>query len=346
MQAHGSDRVRVGDDGRRVISSRYPKGWQARTPRTLTSREHPGTAILWDEQWFEVTAIEPLAAGERYVLEPWPDAHAIRISDQYDEESERRREEQHHSRLRREKGRKTANLLGMFTGQLPAAVQEQLASELGLLAPKLTLLSLIPQFVFIVFVAYSVSGSIISGRGIPVLPILAAAYFVIENLVRFNMAFSSNRPMGSAIGMFVYLVSYPFTRRKGAVSPFAPERGTSILTTEAPPDVALRDAITTRAPLMTLLPPPEQDALRTRYGYDYRESATTVAFIILVFAAAGVVTSWMTLSRGPSLSALMSLLVAAPLAAEQLWRLVALRKGPVGSVLAFIARPFVAKLLR
>ena len=94
MDAHGSDRVRAGDDGRRVLSSPYRKGWQARTPRTLTSREHPGTAILWEEQWFEVLAEEPLpGGGVRYLLDVWPEAHAIRVSDVYDAESELRRTE-------------------------------------------------------------------------------------------------------------------------------------------------------------------------------------------------------------------------------------------------------------
>jgi len=36
MQAYGSDRVRV-DGERIVLSSRLPKGWTARAPKTLTS---------------------------------------------------------------------------------------------------------------------------------------------------------------------------------------------------------------------------------------------------------------------------------------------------------------------
>ena len=53
MTPYGSDRVRV-DGERIVLSSRLPKGWTARVERTLTSAEFPGTAVLWDEQYFEV----------------------------------------------------------------------------------------------------------------------------------------------------------------------------------------------------------------------------------------------------------------------------------------------------
>ena len=349
MQPHGSDRLRTGDDGRHVITSRYPKGWEARKPRTLTSREHPGTAILWDDEWFEVVAAEHLPGGAmRYVLDRWPEQFAMRISDRYDGDSEQLRETEHRAKLLREKGRKTANVLGMFTGQLPASVQEQLASELGLLAPKLTLISLLPQFAYIAAVAYAFAGGLIDRvNGPSIAAVAVAVFFVIENLIRFNIAYFHNRPIGSAIGMIVYLVAYAFgVRKAGGVSPFAQPRGTAIFKTEAPEDVALRDALTTRGPLMTLLPAAEQRMLRDRYGYDYRESATTVAAIILTFSLAGAVSSFLTLSRGPSISALASLLVAGGLSIEQLVRLSAFRSGPAGSVLGFIARPFVGRLLR
>src|SRR5436190_1388442 len=87
MTPHGSDRVRV-DGERIVLSSRLPKGWTARVARTLTSAEFPGTAVLWEEQYFEVVGAEPLPAGVRYTLEPWRDHHAMRVTARYDDDSE------------------------------------------------------------------------------------------------------------------------------------------------------------------------------------------------------------------------------------------------------------------
>jgi cation transporter-like permease len=316
-------------------------------PRTLTSREHPGTAVLWDGQWFEVVGEERSTTEICYVLAPWPENHAIRISDTYDGASEVRREGEHNAALRREKNRTAANLLGMFTGQLPASVQEQLASELGLLAPRLTLLSLIPQFAFIVAAVLSTVSHVVDHTGGPKLGLaVLTIYFTIENLIRFNIAFNQGRPIGSAIGMLIYSVGYIFGLRKaGGASPVQPIRGTAIYKTEAPPDIAIRDAVRMRAPLMTLLSVPEQEMLERQYGYDYREPAAVVATIILFSSIAGIVTSMRTLSHGPSISALVSLLVAAVLAAEQAYRLYVLRQRPAGSILAFLVRPFMRKLL-
>src|SRR5947207_171832 len=76
-------------DGERIVlSSRLPKGWTARVERTLTSAEFPGTAVLWDEQSFEVIGAEALPQGVRYTLEPWREHHAMRFTARYDAAAE------------------------------------------------------------------------------------------------------------------------------------------------------------------------------------------------------------------------------------------------------------------
>ena len=94
MQAYGSDRLR--QDGERwILASHLDKGWTARVEKTLTTAEFPGTAILWDDRYFEVVGSEPLPpGGVRYVLEPWREQHAMRLTDRYDEPSERARSEE------------------------------------------------------------------------------------------------------------------------------------------------------------------------------------------------------------------------------------------------------------
>ena len=58
MRAYGSDRIRPLDDGAVVLSCRLPKaGWTARVEKTLTRSEHPGTAILWDDAYYEVVEL-------------------------------------------------------------------------------------------------------------------------------------------------------------------------------------------------------------------------------------------------------------------------------------------------
>src|SRR5438132_9131623 len=105
MQTYGSDRVRL-DGDRLILSSKINKGWTPRADKTLTSAEFPGTAVLWNEQYYEVISAESIPQGVRYVLEPWREHHAIRTTDRYDEESEAQRVEEHRRSLVREKQRK------------------------------------------------------------------------------------------------------------------------------------------------------------------------------------------------------------------------------------------------
>jgi hypothetical protein len=349
VQAYGTDRVAVAADGSWTISSRRSKGWTARVPRTLTTAEFPGTAVLWDDQYFEVVSATPLPDDAvRYVLAPWADQHAIRVSDRYDAGSEEKRDAEHRKMLQREKGRKTANFLGMFTGLLPAVVQEQLASELGLLATRLTLLSLIPPMLFVTFVLDAFVRSTLNRTAPPsFVLLLIAMYLGVETATRLHVVWGQGRPIGSVVGLIVYSIAWLFgVRRAGAVSPIAASPGTSVRTTPAPPDIALRDMLAMRAPFMTLLSPDEQRRLEARYAFDYRAHARTVAVIILIASVGGVISSAVKLSNGiDRISVVASLLVAALLAIEQVSRLRTLRHGPAGSFLAFLVRPFVRKLL-
>src|SRR5215212_6577945 len=125
MRAFGSDRVRVADDGRVILASRIPKGWHPRVAKTPTQAEHPGTAVLWDDEYYEVVEVSmPPQGACRYVLTPWRDEHAMRVTDRYDEESEAQRVAEHRAALAHETKRKAANALGVLTGHLPARVQE------------------------------------------------------------------------------------------------------------------------------------------------------------------------------------------------------------------------------
>jgi hypothetical protein len=62
-RAYGSDLLSLGPEGRLVLACRVPKGWIARREATLTSPQHPGTAVYWDETWYEVVDIETIDAG-------------------------------------------------------------------------------------------------------------------------------------------------------------------------------------------------------------------------------------------------------------------------------------------
>lgn len=340
MQAYGSDRVRPGDGEQFVLLSRIPKRWTPRAVKTLTSAEFPGTAVLWEERYFEVVDAEALPqGGVRYVLEPWLDMHVMRTTVRYDAESEAERLIEYRAQLSRETKRKSANALAMLVGHLPAAVQEELGRELGILATRLTILSTLPIYAGVIALVLWIVDGIMSGTPRPLPVYLVTGYLLVESSFRFVVAWLIGRPIGSPVGTVGYLLYY-FTvgdRRRG-VSPFAREKGMLVTISEATEERKVSDALLMREALVTLLSPADQARVAARFGYDYRHQSSIIAWIILVFSLIGVATS---VQRG----AVLSFLLAAVIAAEQIYRLVVLRRRPAGSILGIAARPFVRKFL-
>jgi len=341
MEAYGSDRVRAGDDGTIVLSSRLPKpGWVPRVEKTLTTSRFPGTAVCWDDVYYEVVAAEPLpAGGARYTLAPWRDENAMRLVDRYDAESEMMRVEEQRKAVARERGRRGANLLGPFTGHLPAAVQEEMGRELGILPAKLTMLSALPCYVYIISIILLFVQREMESAPMSLTLGLSAGYLMLETNIRFFVAYTQSRPMGSALGLFLYLIYYALApNRARLVSPFHVERGHATPIGEAPEDVALRDAFIVREPFITLLSPEEQGRAADRFGYQYRRQSVIVASVILVFSLLGLITSFHS-------GAVLSGVLALALVVEQIVRLAAFSRGPAPSILGWLVRPLVRRLL-
>ena len=337
MQAFGSDRVRQGEGERIVLSSRLSKGWTPRVEKTLTSAEFPGTAILWEERYFEVVTAEKSGqGGVRYVLEPWSDRHAMRVTDRYDAQSEADRIEEYRRHLQHEKARKSANITGVFTGSLPAIVQEHLARELGILAPRLTFISILGTYAVIAAIVLACVSYVMREEPMPLPLVFVLIYLGIENSIRFLIYWTQSRPIGSTAGWIVYAL-FHFIARRGP-SPFAVEKGYAVKVSEAPEEIAKQDSFAVREAFVTLLTPSDQSRVAEHFGYDYKHQSAAVAITILLIAAVGVISSYM---RGAAIATI----VAAALAFEQIVRLAAFRRGPAASVLRFVVRPFMRKLL-
>ncbi len=336
MQPYGSDRMRL-DGDRIILASRMNKGWTPRVVKDFTTAEFPGTAILWDDQYYEVVSADPLPPdGVRYVLEPWREQHAIRVTDRYDEDSESGRVAEYQKKLMREKQRKGVNALAILTGHLPAQVQQLLASELGVPAPRLTLVSIMGMYAVVAAIVLAAVSMMMRREGLPLVVVGIGVYLTLENTIRWHISWSQSRPMGSVFGWIAYALYYAITRK--GPSPFEVEKGYSVTITDAPPDVAQQDALKMREGFFTLLPAADQARIAARWGYDYRRESRIVASIILVGSVIGVLSS-------RSSGAAVSMFMAALLAGEQVYRLVAFRHGPAGSILGILVRPFVRKYL-
>ena len=346
MRPYGSDRVRE-SGGKVILHSRLSKGWTPRTPKSATHSEFPGTAILWDDQYYEVIAAEPLpAGGVRYVLGPWKDENAMRVFEGYDDASEARLLEDCQKAMRQQKHSLAARWSGILLGHLPAPVQNHLGNELGVSPARMTLLSIVPSIALLGTCVWLTVGAKMKSVPSPV-PIalwVFALFMLFDSGVRFLVAMTQNRGMGSLPGLLVYGAIWLLTPKgKKLVKPFEESRGEKLFTLPPPDDVAARDSVEWRSWMLTLLSPAEQHALAERYGYDYRKHAYELAWALL---AAGVLGVFSSIPKVGTFSGTVSLIAAALIVLEQSLRLRAFRERPAGSVFGVLARPFVRDLLR
>jgi hypothetical protein len=338
MLTHGADRVRQAGD-KVILQSAIAKGWTPRVPKTLTSAEHPGTAVLWDEQYYEVIEATPMqSGGVRYVLALWREDHTIRTFESYDAASEGVRIADHERVRRQRRAGLLTRLSGVVLGFLPGPVQMHLEHELGVRATRMTLLSCVVAMAAFGICVYLSVDARMRGVASPVPPLLflIVAFLAFEAGIRFFVVMSQSRPMGSLIGAIVYAIYYALSKKREQLPSASGGRGYSVAFAPPPEDVAMRDALTLKEPLLTLLPPAEQKRLAERIGFDYRRTASAVAWVIFVAAALGAFTA----------STVLAMLIAAAVAIEQVVRLVKLRREPAGSIFGVVVRLFVRDLLR
>ena len=330
MQAYGSDRLRQ-DGDRWILWCRLEKGWIARVDKAQRSAEFPGTAILFDDQYFEVVKVDAVPTGIRYVLEPWREDHAMRTTDRYDSESEAARDEHRRAAIAHVHKRHALNFFGIFAGHLPGDVQEKLGMEYGVYAHWLTLMSTVPIYL-IGAACFLIAGDRMMRGEMPFWLIGVAIALLVETLFRSFWVFATRKPMGTLAGLFAYAAYAAVTGTLVISKP------ATFATPEAPEHIANADAIAMREPLITLLPRADQERITRRFPYSYERLSAKVAAVILMFAVIGVVSAG---EQGHVAGAL----VAAVVAGEQIYRLSEFRRGPTGSMLGFLVRPVVRKLL-
>ena len=335
MQPHGSDRVRL-SGGKVILHSRLAKGWTARTPKTGTHSEFPGTAILWDDHYYEVIAADVLpAGGVRYELAEWREDHTIRVFSVYDDASEARLAADYEAAARQRARSRTASFSSMILGHLPERAQVRLANDLGLFPARMTILSCIPSVVLLAVcvMLYVDARMRFIPSPVPTWLWVFAVVMMVDSLVRFQTAMSQNRGLGSILGTLLYGI-YELVARKSA--PAAEGKRTPLRLPDDP-ERDLIDSVKLRGWMVTLLPAHEQELVAERYGYDYRQDAYTLAFALLVVGAIGVGVSFP--------EKMFASIVGALIVVEQALRLLAFKRGPAGSVFGILVRPFVRDLI-
>lgn len=204
----GTDRLEPGPDGHVVLFCAASKGWRPRESGAAARRaEHPGTAVAWEDEIFEVVAADFVAAGGiRYELAPWRKDLAIRSLERYDAASEADRAAERRWRSDARRKRRLAMLFSPLLGHLPGSVQESMEREFGAPANAMTAASALPLLAlgvlgFLGQVARLLGGSL-APLPEPSLPL--SLYLFGESALRLTVVATQSRPAGSVLGTLLY----------------------------------------------------------------------------------------------------------------------------------------------
>ena len=206
MRPFGADRLRHLPDGTFLLICPISKGWSARLPKTLTSPEHPGTAVRWEGELFEVLEATAEEGGAlRYRLALWEDRHTVRVVEGYDEQSEAVRASERDARRQALRKRRLSILLAPLLGHLPGRVQRGMERDCGAPARAMTIASALPLLVLgalgvLAFLISSFGGGSASLAGWPIPPLPLAVFLAAESSVRLGVAFLHGEPIGSVAG--------------------------------------------------------------------------------------------------------------------------------------------------
>ena len=217
----GADRVEIERGGGLILVAARSKSWTARTARTLTTAEHPGTAVEWDGRVYEVRDAIPCADGStRYHLSLWEERHAIRRMERYDAVTEEIREIDRRDRLRDHQKRRVAILLAPLAGLLPRDVQKRMERDFGAPSIAMTIASAAPLFVigFLGTVGILVG---MAGATMPLPRWLApspaiAIYLFLESAARLMSAVASGEPLGNLAAELAYALYREARKGSGA----------------------------------------------------------------------------------------------------------------------------------
>ena len=323
------------------LRTRLYKDWQARIPAVQRRSEHPGTAVEWEEQLYEVTEISSEGDVQVLRLEPWNAKHVIRTRVSYNDESERARSALFRQAARHKKLRVTALMLAPLTGALPEELQIRAENELGILASRQTMISAIPGIMLgsLGTLEYMAGQAGASLFGFPIELTFFLLYLSIESGVRLHSAMSHHRGMGSFPLVLPWMIWKAISTRNDP-KPLQYDVGD---------EIRERDRFIMIEPYAGLLNPDEQQQLQRRFEWDAVKGSKRTAIFLMVFAIAAVLWAIGRMTNGapPSISTFTSLLFAAGVLLEQFLRLDKLRRGePAGSIFGILIRPFARKLLQ
>ena len=140
--------VRERDEGLSVASPFVWTDWHPPTPPSPGRVGSPGTAVLFEDVWFEVRRVERNERGWRYELGRWESGEALRTTSELSEAACETTRERCREAAALESRQRALWWLVPLVGLLPAETQRRLERETGLSAATATWVSAAPLLAF------------------------------------------------------------------------------------------------------------------------------------------------------------------------------------------------------
>jgi hypothetical protein len=184
-----------------LIESPFEKrGWKPRTSSS-TGVLFPGSAIRFEEQYYEIFTFEAASSFICYYLKPWDDRFPIRVQFDYSRQECLKVAEERNAGKRQETARGGILLLAPLAGLLPEVDQYRVQNEFGIQATRLTLISAVACLfpggaASILLLAEMLGGDVAQSH---IFLYLAGCYLFLESLVRLYTSMKLEEPMGSLL---------------------------------------------------------------------------------------------------------------------------------------------------
>lgn len=196
VREHGSSGLTVESHGP-VLDWRPPAG------------SHVGTAVIWNDQLWQVTDAAEMERGYRWALEPWPEGEAVRVTFPLDRATVAAIAQEQRRDSSGKRRRWWLTLASPAVGFLPTAHQLKIQNDLGYSAGRATAISAILEVV--VGGALLLQLMLLLGGGFTFLPSWLVVFSPVgpviwlEGLIRLAMVVSTGEPMGTLLGFAVQL---------------------------------------------------------------------------------------------------------------------------------------------
>lgn len=196
---HGVAVVPCGDLGWRIISRRLTLPWMPR------AGDHPGSAVVWLEELYEVVGVEVSGSERSWILQPWPDAQvmrtAFRLDEMWIEERAGADEDQRRQRLLHMVSLPAAPVLALA----PARLQRRWRDSWGFPAAAATAVSAIFELAagcvgVVQLLALTVGAEWYLPDPLRLMVVIGPALSA-EAIVRLATAVARAEPLGSVVGL-------------------------------------------------------------------------------------------------------------------------------------------------